>query len=247
MMTETETITAPLPTVDLIDDYLWEAVITDHGRPKWALQRWEEAPKSWATVGSVAFDEFGKWWSWKPEHVIQRVLPTDTPFVFGKSDCFGSIVDAAEHLAVLCDAKAGTWHDQRRRTAACVSKADKAMPRSSIPRLYVQHSDDQQVALETGEAYDPRGRWEDWLAFAKAIIAAERETARLEGSVRPEIDWWQRFCAIQRNSFIPIEDVVRRVDDRCGRWIDQHEAAEIVDGMLDEIQKLRAARDGAPG
>lgn len=62
-----------------------------------------------------------------------------------------------------------------------------------------------------------------------------------------DIDWWQRFGAVQRNSFVPIEGVVRRVDDRCGLWIDQHEAAKVVDGMLEEIRELRAVRDGATG
>ncbi|WP_279482268.1 hypothetical protein [Aureimonas sp. SK2] len=62
-----------------------------------------------------------------------------------------------------------------------------------------------------------------------------------------DIDWWQRFGAVPRHSFIPVNGVVRRVDDRCGAWIAQHEAAEIVDGMLDEIRELRAARDGASG
>lgn len=59
-----------------------------------------------------------------------------------------------------------------------------------------------------------------------------------------DTDWWQRFGAVQRHSFVPVDGVVRRVDDRCEAWIAQHEAAEIVDGMLEEIRELRAARDG---
>ena len=57
---------------------------------------------------------------------------------------------------------------------------------------------------------------------------------------REGYDWWDKFCALQRYSFLKDHnELVRRVPMKSGNWIDVYEAQEIVDQMQDEINDLR--------
>ncbi len=106
---------------------------------------------------------------------------------------------------------------------------------SEVEPLLMPWADDESAPTDTVYGYVP-------IPVVLAVI--EKHGGRARWYNPDPVDWWQRFCAIQRNSFIPIDGRVRRVDDRCGRWIEQYEASKIVDGMLEEIRELRAARDG---
>lgn len=57
---------------------------------------------------------------------------------------------------------------------------------------------------------------------------------------REGYDWWDKFCSLQRYSFLKDQnELVRRVPNKSGNWVDVYESQEIVDQMQDEINELR--------
>lgn len=58
---------------------------------------------------------------------------------------------------------------------------------------------------------------------------------------REGYEWWDKFCSLPHYSFLLDEhNAVRRVQDKCGAWVNRQEAGEVVGHMQDEINNLKA-------
>ena len=61
------------------------------------------------------------------------------------------------------------------------------------------------------------------------------------------MSYWEKFTKLSRFSFVRAADRVQRVVDRGGLYIEQHDAAVIVDQMQSEINHLNSVIQALKG